>query len=95
MTHSRRHVHRSALPTLFLMFGLAMVSPDLALASKTDVYGGAGGNYFWADCPKGSYLVGLAGEGKGDRLLCLPRPSAGPQRRHETEPGCEALLPLG
>src|ERR1043166_1903381 len=53
--------HHSALLRLFLALGLRLLCPDLGLATDVPVWGGAGGNYFRAPCPQGSYLVGLAG----------------------------------
>jgi len=61
MTHSHDHILRSSLPTLFLVLGLALVSPDLALATDLQTYGGSGGTPFRDECPKGWYLVGLNG----------------------------------
>lgn len=61
MKHSTQHVHRSALLALLLVVGFAFVCSDLALATDLPVYGGPGGNEFRAECPKGSYLVGLTG----------------------------------
>lgn len=76
MNRSRQLIHRSALPLLFLMLRLAMASPDLGLATDLPVYGGLGGNELRADCPKGSYLVGLAGRTGAwiDRIapVCAP-----------------------
>ena len=54
-------VHRT-LMALCLALGLTMLCSVITLAT-TDlpVYGGLGGQEFRADCPTGSYLVGLAG----------------------------------
>ena len=76
MTRSRQQVHRFALATLFLAFGLALIIPNLTLAADLPLYGGPGGNYFRAECPKGSYLVGLDGRAGAwvDRIapVCAP-----------------------
>ena len=69
-------VHRT-LSALGLAFGLAFLCPDITHAT-TDlpIYGGLGGNDFRAECPKGSYLVGLAGRAGSwvDRIapVCAP-----------------------
>jgi hypothetical protein len=61
MTCSREQVHRFTLLALFLLFGLGLLCPSFAVATDVPLQGGTGGNYFRAECPKGSYLVGLAG----------------------------------
>ena len=55
-------VYRCTLSAFGLLFWLACLSWwNLALATDLPVYGGLGGNFFRAECPKGSYLVGIAG----------------------------------
>ena len=61
MHHSHHVIHRCALLVIFLVFVFTIVSPDLGLATDLKIYGGLGGNEFRAECPKGSYLVGLQG----------------------------------
>jgi len=52
----------SVLPlVLLLVLGWSAYLPTSGLATELPVYGGSGGNPFRAECPKGSYLVGLAG----------------------------------
>ena len=76
MKHSHQQIHRFALATIFLALGVALVIPDLALATDIPLYGGPGGNYFRGECPKGSYLVGLDGRAGAwvDRIatVCAP-----------------------
>jgi len=76
MTHSHDHILRLSLPMLFLVLGLALVRPDLALATDFGPDGGPGGNPFRFECPKGSYLVGFQGKAGEwiDRLqaMCAP-----------------------
>jgi hypothetical protein len=76
MKQSLHHGHFAAWSVLVLVFGLALLCPDLAVATDRPVYGGLGGNYFRAECPKGSYLVGLAGRAGEwvDRIapVCAP-----------------------
>lgn len=76
MKHSHHHVYRSSLSTPFLLLGLAMVSPTLALATDLQTYGGSGGTPFRDECPKGWYLVGLDGRAGEwvDRIatVCAP-----------------------
>ena len=57
--------HSTSLPMLLLVLGLAVVCQDLALATVYEPWGSPGGEYFRADCPKGSYLVGLDGKAGG------------------------------
>ena len=68
--------HSTSLPMLLLVLGLAVVCQDLALATVHEPWGSPGGEYFRADCPKGSYLVGLDGKAGGwvDRIatVCAP-----------------------
>jgi hypothetical protein len=61
MKQSLQHGHFAAWSVLVLVLGLALLCPDLAVATDRPVYGGLGGNYFRAECPKGSYLVGVKG----------------------------------
>ncbi|MGH7256747.1 MAG: hypothetical protein ACREIM_00085, partial [Nitrospiraceae bacterium] len=76
MKDARQYAHFFVLSMLVLVCGFAMVRPDLALATDQPVWGGAGGNYFRVECPKGSYLVGLAGRAGAwvDRIatVCAP-----------------------
>ena len=76
MKHSHQQIHRVAVSTIVLALGVSLVSPDLALATDIPVSGGPGGNYFRAECPKGSYLVGLDGRAGAwvDRIapVCAP-----------------------
>jgi len=53
-------VHRT-LSALGLAFGLALCSDRAFATTDNPLWGGPGGNEFRADCPPGSYLVGLAG----------------------------------
>ena len=53
-------VHRTSL-ALCLALGIALLCPDITLATDLPIYGGLGGQEFRADCPTGSYLVGLSG----------------------------------
>jgi hypothetical protein len=59
-----------------LALGLAMICPSITLATDLPIYGGLGGQEFRAECPKGSYLVGLAGRTGSwvDRIapVCAP-----------------------
>lgn len=50
-----------ALQKLLLALSVILLCADPGLATDVQVWGGAGGNYFRAPCPEGSYLVGLAG----------------------------------
>ena len=52
---------RSIHSPLLLVLGLLLTCPDFVVATDLPVYGGAGGKYFRAPCPQGSYLVGLEG----------------------------------
>lgn len=61
MIPARQYVHPSPLYLLFLLFGIALVVPQLGLATDLPYTGGRGGTYFSRPCPSGSYLVGLAG----------------------------------
>ncbi|HET9962429.1 MAG TPA: hypothetical protein VFQ34_08855 [Nitrospiraceae bacterium] len=69
-------VHRTLLG-LCVTLGLSMLCSGIALAT-TDLplYGGLGGQPFKAECPKGFYLVGLAGKAGSwvDRIapVCAP-----------------------
>ncbi|MCA9421253.1 MAG: hypothetical protein KC592_09550 [Nitrospira sp.] len=47
--------------TLLILVSLIAALSTPAIAGDTPVEGGPGGNPFRADCPKGSYLIGLAG----------------------------------
>ncbi|MDF0644434.1 MAG: hypothetical protein P0111_10410 [Nitrospira sp.] len=58
MNDQRQRLHYLILVALCFVLGLC-ARP--ALATDLPVYGGLGGNDFRAECPKGSYLVGLAG----------------------------------
>ena len=67
----------SVLPLVFLLLlGWSAYLPTSGLATELPVYGGPGGNSFQAECPKGSYLVGLAGRTGSwvDRIapVCAP-----------------------
>lgn len=68
-------VHRT-LSILGLATCLALACPDITLAGDLPIYGGLGGQRFRAECPKGSYLVGLAGRTGAwvDRIapVCAP-----------------------
>lgn len=68
-------VHRP-LSLLGVALSLALASPDIILAGDLPIYGGLGGQQFRAECPKGSYLVGLAGRTGAwvDRIapVCAP-----------------------
>lgn len=55
-------VHRCTLSAFSLALGLALFCPDITLATDLPIYGGLGGQEFRAQCPNGSYLVGLAGQ---------------------------------
>lgn len=61
---------------MVLMLGFSLAHTSLALATDFPIYGGLGGNQFRAECPKGSYLVGLAGRTGAwvDRIapVCAP-----------------------
>ncbi|MET0515807.1 MAG: hypothetical protein ABW047_10840 [Nitrospiraceae bacterium] len=76
MTQSRPWIRRWAAPTMFAVLLLALEYPDLGFTATTDLYGGPGGSSFWAPCPQGSYLVGLAGRTGAwvDRIatVCAP-----------------------
>lgn len=76
MKQSFHHGHFAAWSVLVLVIGLALLCPDFAVATDRPVYGGLGGNYFRAECPKGSYLVGLDGRAGAwvDRIapVCAP-----------------------
>lgn len=52
---------RSSYPTSMLFLAGCVYLPTLAGATDTPPIGGPGGIPFRAECPKGSYLVGLAG----------------------------------
>lgn len=71
-----RAVYRSALTAFFMLVGLVLSCPDSGLATDLPVYGGLGGNEFREECPKESYLVGLAGRTGAwvDRIapVCAP-----------------------
>ena len=67
----------NVLPLVFLLLlGWSAYLPTSGLATDVPVYGGPGGNSFQAECPKGSYLVGLAGRTGSwvDRIapVCAP-----------------------
>jgi hypothetical protein len=53
-------VHHT-LVALCLTLGLTMLCPSITIATDLPLYGGLGGQQFRAECPKGSYLVGVAG----------------------------------
>lgn len=76
MTQARQSLCRSTLFMLVLLFVIALVSPELGLATDLPIYGGLGGNTEREDCPKGWYLVGLAGKTGSwvDRIapICAP-----------------------
>lgn len=76
MKQSRDHVHRFVLPALILLLGLAFLWPQPAVATDATAWGGAGGDPFRDECPKGSYLVGLKGRAGEwvDRIapVCAP-----------------------
>lgn len=61
MTSEREHRCRLALLILLFGCGLPMISADHALAIDLPLTGGPGGSPDRAECPRGSYLVGLAG----------------------------------
>ncbi len=61
MTQTGPILRRSAFPLLWVFLGLAVLRPDLAPATDLPLTGGPGGTPDRAECPKGSYLVGLAG----------------------------------
>ena len=67
----------SVLPlALLLLLGWSAFLPTPVLATDLPVYGGLGGNELRSECPKGSYLVGLAGRTGAwvDRIapICAP-----------------------
>ena len=68
-------VHRT-LSILGLATCLTLVGPDITRATDLPIYGGLGGQQVRAECPKGSYLVGLAGRTGAwvDRIapVCAP-----------------------
>lgn len=68
-------VHHTLL-ALCLALGLTMLCPSITLATDLPLYGGLGGQQFRAECPKGSYLVGVAGRAGSwvDRIapVCAP-----------------------
>lgn len=68
-------VHRT-LSTLGLATCLTLVCPDISRATDLPIYGGLGWQQVRAECPKGSYLVGVAGRTGAwvDRItpVCAP-----------------------
>lgn len=76
MNYSREPARRFTLFALFLLFGIGLGCPEQGLTTDLRPLGGAGGNYFRAECPKGFYLVGLAGRAGEwvDRIapVCAP-----------------------
>lgn len=77
MTSSCHQRHRMVLGMLFVVLGPSLICPGLSLAATPlQTYGGSGGNPFWDECPRGSYLVGLNGRAGEwvDRLatVCAP-----------------------
>ena len=64
------------LLALCLALGLTLVLPGITSATDLPLYGGSGGQQVRAECPKGSYLVGLAGRAGSwvDRIapVCAP-----------------------
>ncbi len=77
MTQSRSIALRAVFSLLlWVVLGLAVACPERGFATDLPVYGGLGGNSFRAECPKGSYLVGLAGRTGSwvDRIapVCAP-----------------------
>ncbi|BFU96686.1 MAG: hypothetical protein NTNFB02_34080 [Nitrospira sp.] len=71
MTH-----HCTTRSVLCLALALALLCPDIIIATDLPIYGSLGGQEFRAVCPTGSYLVGLAGRAGGwvDRIapICAP-----------------------
>jgi hypothetical protein len=67
---------RAAAPILLATLAIVSMDVEIALATDLPIYGGLGGNTFRAECPKGSYLVGLAGKTGSwvDRIapVCAP-----------------------
>ena len=61
MTRGRQHGCRFALLVLFFACWLPMILDDYALGTDLPLTGGSGGNLDRSECPRGSYLVGLAG----------------------------------
>lgn len=61
MRQARQYVCYFLLYALPLVFGSALVSPNLGMAIDTQSWGGDGGTPFRDQCPNGSYLVGLKG----------------------------------
>lgn len=65
-----------SLLALCLALGLTLVLPGITSATDLPLYGGSGGQQVRAECPKGSYLVGLAGRAGSwvDRIapVCAP-----------------------
>ncbi|GKS57212.1 hypothetical protein YTPLAS18_07390 [Nitrospira sp.] len=61
MTWGRQLPLRFARTLLFFGFGVALACPTRVIATDLPIYGGLGGIALRADCPMGSYLVGLAG----------------------------------
>lgn len=76
MTQVLHSIRRSTPFMPSLLFAIALVSPELGLATDLPIYGGLGGNTDREDCPKGWYLVGLAGKTGSwvDRIapICAP-----------------------
>lgn len=76
MKNLRQWSLRPILLTLFMPLGLVLLHSPFVVATDLPPFGNSGGNTFRAECPKGSYLVGLQGKAGEcmDRIatLCAP-----------------------